>query len=142
VAPAPTMRIVTVFAPPFASQANGTQSTEVKYPLLRRPYPGRRPRAGLCPEKVAAPRTGEIVSMNAQAESRGTAATTTLDVRVRRLESQVSALIEAVEVLARGFEDAPIAAGRSEANGERAARRAHELLLLVKSAQQDTRGDS
>jgi hypothetical protein len=71
--------------------------------------------------------------MNRQTES-----TATLEVRVGRLESQVSALIEAVEVLARGFEDAPIAAQRSVANEERAARRAHELLLLVKSAQQKT----
>jgi hypothetical protein len=91
---------------------------------------------------IAALGTGEIVSMNAQAESRGGAATTTLEVRVSRLESQVSALIEAVEVLARGFEDAPIAAQRSGSDGERAARRAHELLLLVKSAQQDLREDS
>jgi hypothetical protein len=71
--------------------------------------------------------------MNRQTES-----TATLEVRVGRLESQVSALIEAVEVLARGFEDTPIAAERSVANEERAARRAHELLLLMKSAQQKT----
>jgi hypothetical protein len=71
--------------------------------------------------------------MNRQTES-----TATLEVRVGRLESQVSALMDAVEVLARGFEDAPIAAERSVANEERAARRAHELLLLVKSAQQKT----
>jgi len=60
--------------------------------------------------------------------------------RVGRLEGQVGALIEAVEVLARGFEDAPIAAGRSAADEERAARRAHELLLLVKAARQDVSG--
>jgi len=71
--------------------------------------------------------------MNTQAKS-----TATLEARVGRLESQVSALIEAVEVLARGFEDAPIGAERSVADEERAARRAHELLLLVKSAQQKT----
>ena len=76
--------------------------------------------------------------MNRQAESGGGATTATLEVRVGRLESQVGALIEAIEVLARGFEDAPIAAERSIADEERAARRAHELLLLVKSAQQKT----
>jgi len=71
--------------------------------------------------------------MNTQAQS-----TATLDARVGRLESQVSALIDAVEALARGFEDAPMAAERSVTDQERAARRAHELLLLVKSAQQKT----
>jgi hypothetical protein len=75
--------------------------------------------------------------MNTQAKS-----TATLEARVGRLESQVSALIEAVEELARGFEDAPVAGERSEADEERAARRAHELLLLVKAAGQDARGDS
>jgi len=74
-----------------------------------------------------------LIGMNTQAKS-----TATLEARVGRLESQVSALIEAVEVLARGFEDAPIGAERSVADEERAARRAHELLLLVKSAQQKT----
>ena len=74
-----------------------------------------------------------MIGMNTQAKS-----TATLEARVGRLESQVSALIEAVEVLARGFEDAPIGAERSVADEERAARRAHELLLLVKSAQQKT----
>jgi hypothetical protein len=71
--------------------------------------------------------------MNTQAKS-----TATLEARVGRLESQVGALIEAVEVLARGFEDTPMAAERPVADQERAARRAHELLLLVKSAQQKT----
>jgi len=74
-----------------------------------------------------------LIGMNTQAKS-----TATLEARVGHLESQVSALIEAVEVLARGFEDAPIAAERSVADEERAARRAHELLLLLKSAQQKT----
>ena len=74
-----------------------------------------------------------MIGMNTQAKS-----TATLEARVGRLESQVSALIEAVEVLARGFEDAPIGAERSVADEERAARRAHELLLLLKSAQQKT----
>ena len=77
--------------------------------------------------------------MSTQAEPPDAAASS-LEQRVGRLEGQVGALIEAVEVLARGFEDAPIAGERSEADEERAARRAHELLLLVKAAQQDTPG--
>jgi hypothetical protein len=88
------------------------------------------------------PRPGPVrlVGMNRRAEARGGATTATLEARVARLESQVGALIEAVEVLARGFEDAPIAAERSVADEERAARRAHDLLLLVKSAQQTSSG--
>jgi len=78
--------------------------------------------------------------MSTQAEPPGGAAASALEQRVGRLEGQVGALIEAVEVLARGFEDAPIAAERSVADEERAARRAHELLLLVKSAQQEASG--
>ena len=77
--------------------------------------------------------------MSTQAE-RPDVAASSLEQRVGRLEGQVGALIEAVEVLAGGFEDAPIAGERSEADEERAARRAHELLLLVKAARQDTPG--
>jgi len=77
--------------------------------------------------------------VSTQAEPPDVAASS-LEQRVGRLEGQVGALIEAVEVLARGFEDAPIAGERSEADEERAARRAHELLLLVKAARQDTPG--
>jgi hypothetical protein len=80
--------------------------------------------------------------MNGQAESGGGMATASLEKRVGRLESQVGALIEAVEVLARGFEDAPIQAERSEADEERAARHAHELLLLVKAAQHSASEDT
>ncbi len=78
--------------------------------------------------------------MSTHTESSGAAAGSTLELRVGRLESQVTALIEAVEVLARGFEDAPMAAERSEVDEERAARRAHELLLLVKAAGQERPG--
>ncbi len=81
---------------------------------------------------------GDVGAMSREAESRGGAAGATMEQRVGRLEGQVSALVEAVEVLARGFEDAPMAAERSEADVERAARHAHELLLLVKAARQDT----
>jgi hypothetical protein len=53
--------------------------------------------------------------------------------RLRRLEEQIAALIEAVEVLARGLESSPVAEPPNR-HGAEAARRAHELLLLVKSA--------
>jgi hypothetical protein len=51
---------------------------------------------------------------------------------VRRLEARVDTLIEAVEVLARGLEDGPMAEPEDRRAGE-AARRARELLLLAKS---------
>lgn len=78
--------------------------------------------------------------MNSPAESPGGGAASVLEQRVGRLEGQMGALIEAVEALARGFEDAPMAAERSDADEERAARRAHELLLLVKAARQEAPG--
>ena len=53
--------------------------------------------------------------------------------RVRRLEAQMAALTEAVEVLARGLESSPMAEPPNR-HIEAAARRAHELLLLAKSA--------
>lgn len=78
--------------------------------------------------------------MSTHTKPSGAPGDSVLEQRVGRLEGQVGALIEAVEVLARGFEDAPIAAERSAANEERAARRAHELLLLVKAARQEPPG--
>jgi len=53
--------------------------------------------------------------------------------RVRRLEDQLTALTEAVEVLTRGLESSPMAEPPNH-HIEEAARRAHELLLLAKSA--------
>lgn len=53
---------------------------------------------------------------------------------VRQLEARVDALIDAVEVLARGLEDGPMAAP-DERKPEEAARRARELLLLAKYGQ-------
>ncbi len=76
--------------------------------------------------------------MSTQGEPSGGAAATALAQRVGRLEDQVGTLIEAVEELARGFEDVPLATERPQAAEERAARRAHELLLLVKAARQDS----
>ena len=58
---------------------------------------------------------------------------TELTERVRWLEGQMAALTEAVEVLARGLESSPMA-GPPNRHIEEAARRAHELLLLAKSA--------
>jgi len=74
--------------------------------------------------------------MNAPAEPRGDPTAIALEQRVRRLEDQVNALIEVIEVLARGLEYGPLA--EPEAHTERAARRAHELLLLAKSQSPDT----
>lgn len=73
--------------------------------------------------------------MSTPSES-GDQSTAALERRVGRLEGQIGALIEAVEVLAGGFEVPPTAADRSEADTERAARRAHELLLLIKESRQ------
>jgi hypothetical protein len=56
-----------------------------------------------------------------------------LEERVHRLEAQMETLIEAVEVLARGLENGPLAEPRDR-HPEEAARRTHELLLLAKSA--------
>ncbi len=75
--------------------------------------------------------------MNAPAESRGDPTAITLEQRVRRLEDQVNALIEVIEVLARGLEDGPFAEPPGS-HADRAARRAHELLLLAKSHSPDT----
>jgi hypothetical protein len=61
------------------------------------------------------------------------AGTAALTGRVARLEAQMAALIEAVEVLARGLESSPTA-GPENGHTEKAARRAHELLLLTKPA--------
>ena len=56
--------------------------------------------------------------------------------RVRRLETQLTALTEAVEVLTRGLESSPMAEPPDH-HIEQAARRAHELLLLPKPAPPD-----
>ena len=50
---------------------------------------------------------------------------------MRRLEAHMEALAEAVEVLARGLENGPMAEPQNR-HTEEAARRAHELLLLAK----------
>ena len=62
--------------------------------------------------------------------------TTELTEHVRRLEDQLTALAEAVEVLTRGLERSPMAEPQNH-HIEEAARRAHELLLLAKSAPPD-----
>jgi len=75
--------------------------------------------------------------MSGPAELRGDPTTTTLERRVRCLEGQVHGLIEAMEVLARGLEDGPMAEPL-DSRVEQAARRTHELLLLAKSPPPDT----
>lgn len=48
----------------------------------------------------------------------------------------MEAVVEAVEVLARGLENGPMAEPRNR-HIEEAGRRSHELLLLAKSARPD-----
>jgi len=75
--------------------------------------------------------------MNASADPLSAAeGTTELTERVRRLEDQLTALTEAVEVLTRGLESSPMAEPPNH-HIEEAARRAHDLLLLAKSAPPD-----
>jgi len=79
-------------------------------------------------------RRGSIGAMNRSAETApGGPGQATVDDRVRLLEAQVESLIDAVEVLARGLEDGPMAEPRRR-RAEHAARRTHELLLLAKSS--------
>ena len=59
-----------------------------------------------------------------------------MEERVHRLEAQADALAEAIEVLARGLKGEPMAEPRNR-HAEEAARRAHELLLLARSAPPD-----
>jgi hypothetical protein len=59
-----------------------------------------------------------------------------MEERVHRLEAEVDALAEAIEVLARGLEGGPMAEPRNR-HAEKTARRAHELLLLARSAPPD-----
>ena len=73
------------------------------------------------------------MTMNRSAEVAGSGSAAVLEERIRRLEAQLSALTDAVEVLARGLEDGPMAEPRDR-HAEEAARRTHELLLLVRSA--------
>ncbi len=74
-----------------------------------------------------------LAGMNGSADS-PSEASSIIEVRerVRRLEDQMAALTEAVEVLARGLESSPVAEPPNR-HAEQAARRAHELLLLAKS---------
>ena len=59
-----------------------------------------------------------------------------MEERMHRLQVQADALAEAIEVLARGLAGGPIAEPRNRQT-EEAARRAHELLLLARSAPPD-----
>lgn len=70
----------------------------------------------------------------------GPAGPAALTDRLARLEAQMAALIEAVEVLARGLESSPTAEPVNR-SGEKAARRTHELLLLAKSAEHGAAAD-
>src|SRR5208282_133032 len=85
---------------------------------------------------LRSPETGACVVMNRSAESGPGSTSMTVEARVRRLEVQVERLTEAIEVLAHGLEGGPMAEPRNH-HTEEAARRAHELLLLAKSAPPD-----
>ena len=75
-----------------------------------------------------------LPGMNISADSPSAGnGTTGLTERVRRLEGQMAAVTEALEVLTRGLESSPMAEPPNR-HIEEAARRAHELLLLAKSA--------
>ena len=72
--------------------------------------------------------------MNESAESgHATPGQAKAEDRLQRLEVQVETLTEAVSVLAHGLERGPTSEPLST-NAEAAARRAHELVLLAKSA--------
>jgi len=75
-----------------------------------------------------------LLRMNMSADSPSAAnGTSELTERIRRLEGQMAALTEALEVLTRGLESSPMAEPTNR-HIEEAARRAHELLLLAKTA--------
>ena len=76
------------------------------------------------------------MNMSADSPSAGNG-TTGLTERVRRLEGQMAAVTEALEVLTRGLESSPMAEPPNR-HIEEAARRAHELLLLAKAAEPGT----
>ena len=59
-----------------------------------------------------------------------------MEQRIRRLETRLDALAEAVGVLVRGLEDGPMAEP-AERRAEEAARRAHDLLLLARPQPED-----
>jgi hypothetical protein len=83
------------------------------------------------------PQRGSIGVMNTAAQSPSSSSGgSALGDRVHRLEAQMEALVEAVQVLARGLENGPMAEPRNR-HAEEAARRTHELLLLAKSAPPD-----
>jgi hypothetical protein len=74
--------------------------------------------------------------MNTPLETHASPGTATMEERVHRLEAQADVLAEAVAVLARGLEGGPMAEPRNK-QAEHPARRAHELLLLARSAPPD-----
>lgn len=70
--------------------------------------------------------------MNGSAGRGSDAERAQVEERLRCLEAQVEALNDAVEELARGLGDGP--AGEPFIHAAEAGRRAHELLLLARSA--------
>ncbi len=83
----------------------------------------------------------KLMCMSGSAGSRSaTGGNIELTERVSRLEIQLALLTEAVEVLARGLESTPVAEPRNRP-AEEAARRAHELLLVAKTAKPGGSGE-
>jgi hypothetical protein len=70
--------------------------------------------------------------MNGPSGPKSDAGQTPGEERLRRLEAQVEALSDAVEELARGLSDGP--AAEPFIHAAEAGRRAHELLVLARSA--------
>lgn len=73
--------------------------------------------------------------MNGAAEPGSNAERAGVEVRLRLLEAQVEALNDAVEELARGLGD--VSGAEPLMHAAEAGRRAHELLLLARSAPQE-----
>lgn len=70
--------------------------------------------------------------MNRQTETQAAVSAAEMDQRVSQLEARVAVLLEAIEVLARGLENG-LPTQPHAGQAEKAARRAHDLLLLAKS---------
>ena len=75
---------------------------------------------------------GNSFNMNEAAEPGSDAKRAGVEERLRHLEAQVEALNDAVEELARGLGDG--SAAEPLIHAAEAGRRAHELLLLARSA--------
>ena len=98
------------------------------------PWSRLRPRrSSVLPRPAGTPSGAATAARSAAPPTAVGNGTTELTERVRRLEGQMAAVAEAVEVLTPGLESSPMA-GPPNRHIEEAARWAPELLLLAKSA--------